>query len=68
MGIKISADDFGTGYSLLSYLKNLPLHMLKIDSMFMKVMTKDPNTVYKNLLSSEARVGGKYLSINFLQY
>jgi diguanylate cyclase (GGDEF)-like protein/PAS domain S-box-containing protein len=43
MGLRISIDDFGTGYSSLKYLKDLPIHALKIDQSFIRELTTNVN-------------------------
>ena len=41
VGLRMTIDDFGTGYSSLAYLRQLPVHELKIDGSFITGMLAD---------------------------
>ncbi len=45
LGVRVSIDDFGTGFSSLQYLKNLPIHSIKIDRAFVRDIPDSTNDV-----------------------
>jgi EAL domain-containing protein (putative c-di-GMP-specific phosphodiesterase class I) len=51
MGLRISIDDFGTGYSSLAYLRQLPVHELKIDRSFVRQMSEGDAVIVRSTIS-----------------
>jgi diguanylate cyclase (GGDEF)-like protein/PAS domain S-box-containing protein len=42
MGVAVSLDDFGTGFSSLTYLRRLPIDIIKIDQSFVRGVVDNP--------------------------
>ena len=55
LGIQLSIDDFGTGYSSLTYLKSLPIKILKIDQSFVQDLSTETNVVITKAIVSLAK-------------
>lgn len=59
IGMRIAVDDFGVGYSSLSYLKNFPVSVVKIDRGFVRDIVSDPEdqAITRTICSLAAELG-----------
>ncbi len=57
-GFNIAIDDFGTGFSSLSYLKQLPLDIIKVDREFIKGIGEgDPGIIAETVIRLGQKLG-----------
>jgi diguanylate cyclase (GGDEF)-like protein len=59
MGIRTAIDDFGTGHSSLSYLRKLPIEILKIDKSFIDeiLVSQEDRTLVRGIIDMVHALG-----------
>jgi diguanylate cyclase (GGDEF)-like protein len=59
LGVRVSLDDFGTGYASLLYLRDLPVHAIKIDRSFVAGVgrNRDDEVIVSTLISLATTLG-----------
>ncbi len=64
LGVGFSLDDFGTGYSSLTYLKSLPIEIIKIDRSFVKdiMQNMDDLAIVDSVISLGGFMGRKVIA------
>lgn len=58
MGIRVALDDFGTGFSSLSYLRELPIHKVKLDKGFIQdIATSSNAAIVQGIITMSHHLG-----------
>ncbi|PMR77701.1 sensor domain-containing protein [Billgrantia endophytica] len=64
MGVQMAIDDFGTGFSSLTYLRQLPVDLIKVDKSFVRDMLADPSdlAIVESVIYMSRRFGRSLLA------
>ena len=64
LGLSLSIDDFGTGHTSLSYLKDFPFSLIKIDQSFIKAIPSDKQctAIASAIITLAHEVGAKVVA------
>lgn len=68
LGVRFSVDDFGIGFGTLRYLKELPIHIVKIDGSFIRGLEDDDrDQVFVRMIADMARYLGIITVAEFVE-
>ncbi|HEU0101243.1 MAG TPA: EAL domain-containing protein [Mycobacteriales bacterium] len=57
LGVRVALDDFGTGWGSLTYLRRLPVSILKVDRSFVALLPEDPDGLVRAVLALATQLG-----------
>ena len=64
LGFRIALDDFGTGYSSMARLRNMPVHLIKIDQSFVRHLaeSKEDKAIVQSILKLSHSLGKEVIA------
>ena len=64
LGVQLAIDDFGSGFSSFAYLRQLPVHTIKIDSSFIRQIgqNRDDEIIIKSMIELSHELGKRVVA------